>query len=251
MEELAGGRYRPLSLVTFAIEGALFGDSPAVGHLGNVLLFALCCVVLLGVLQELLGERSGPLSGLSVPFASALLFAAHPIHTEVVANIKGRDEILALLGSLGSLWLCLRAVDSPRPRALVASAVVFFLALLSKENAITFLAVIPLSLWFFRPEPGATLTRSMPGLVIAALAFLALRQSIVSSGTGSPDLLNDPFLAAHASERLATIAYTLGRYLDLLVWPHPLTYDYSPYHIPIVSWSDGRALPRSNVRNFS
>ena len=119
VEELAGGRYRPLSLVTFAIEGALFGDSPAVAHLGNVLLFALCCVVLLGVLQELLGERSGPLSGLSVPFASALLFAVHPIHTEVVANIKGRDEILALLGSLGSLRLCLRAVDSPRPRALV------------------------------------------------------------------------------------------------------------------------------------
>jgi len=35
-----------------------------------------------------------------LPFIAALLFAVHPVHTEIVANIKGRDEILvSLLGS--------------------------------------------------------------------------------------------------------------------------------------------------------
>lgn len=92
VEELAGGRYRPLSLVTFAIEGALFGKSPGVGHLGNVLLFALCCVMLLIVLEALLRDRPS-LGPLPVAFVAALLFAAHPVHREVVANIKGRRPL--------------------------------------------------------------------------------------------------------------------------------------------------------------
>lgn len=71
-------------------------------------------------------------------------FALHPIHTEVVGNIKGRDEIMAAMGSIGGLWLMLLSIKESKfwPYAGFA-AVVFFLGLLSKENVITMLAVVP------------------------------------------------------------------------------------------------------------
>ena len=66
-----------------------------------------------------------------------------------MANIKGRDEILTLLGSLGALYLSFRSYLKKKPLLNILAAGLFFLALLSKENAITFLAIIPLSYFFF------------------------------------------------------------------------------------------------------
>ncbi|MEZ4950406.1 MAG: hypothetical protein R2784_13620 [Saprospiraceae bacterium] len=42
--------------------------------------------------------------------SAALLFVVHPVHTEVVANIKGRDETMALMGSLAALFLLLKGI---------------------------------------------------------------------------------------------------------------------------------------------
>jgi protein O-mannosyl-transferase len=239
---MTGGRYRPLSLVTFAVETALFGSGrPLPSHLINVLLYALCCALLYRVLVELLRERAAraPTGWLSLPFAAALLFTVHPLHTEVVANIKSRDEILALGFALASVALCLRAVDRRTTGPAIGAVVCFFLALLSKESAITFLAVVPLSLWFFRADAWAGIQRVMPGLAVAAAAYLVLRTIIVSGpSVHEEELLNDPFLGATLADTYATIAYTLGRYARLLVWPHPLTNDYMPFHIPILSWRD-------------
>jgi len=44
------------------------------------------------------------------------------------------------------------------------------------------------------------------------------------------------------SQKFATITFTLGYYLRLLIFPHPLTWDYYPYHIPIKSWADPAVL---------
>jgi protein O-mannosyl-transferase len=237
---MTGGRYRPLSLVTFAVEAAVFGpDHPFVGHLLNVLLYALCCVLFYLVSASLLSERAPPDDWLSVPFLAALFFTVHPLHTEVVANIKSRDEILALSFALGSLLLALRAVDLKQRAPAIGAAVCFFLALFSKESAITFLAVLPLSLWFFRTPARAGLMRVMPGIAGAAVAYLALR-AIFVAGPAAPggELLNDPFLGASRADTWATIFYVLGRYAQLVVSPHPLTHDYAPYHIAIQSWRD-------------
>ena len=84
--------YRPLSLVSFAIEYQLFPGNPLPAHLINVLLFAFCVVLLFKALNHLLSEKSPTMA-----FITALLFSLHPIHTEVVANIKSRDELLCFL----------------------------------------------------------------------------------------------------------------------------------------------------------
>lgn len=250
---VAGGRYRPFTLVIFAVVYEFAGKNPFAFHLLTVLLFAATCAVFYRTLGRLMLVRFGEGYAAMLAWVAALLFAAHPIHTEVVANIKGCDEIVTLLLSLGALWLVLKTADTGRQHWLAGAAAVFFLACLSKENAVTFLAVIPLALWFFRPAAGAgkIVAWSWP-LLAAFLAFFLIRTKIIglSMSSDNADLMNDPFqkfaggnwVPYDAGERLATIFYTLGKYVWLLLFPHPLTHDYYPLQIPMQTFGNPAVL---------
>ncbi|MBN2214749.1 MAG: tetratricopeptide repeat protein [Bacteroidales bacterium] len=234
-----GGRYRPLSIATFAIEYHFFGENPFVSHLVNILLYALTGIMIWSLLTIITEDLTGQAYKVALPLFTALLFIFHPIHTEVVANIKGRDEILALLFSLAAAGLSIKYVKQPKIYLLVLLCLCFFLALLSKENAITFLVLIPVAVVFFK-NPGLKKVVTVTFvLAIAASAYLIIRMN-VSGGLKSDipgELMNNPFLHASPGQKYATIIYTLGLYLKLLVFPHPLTYDYYPYHIEIQDWN--------------
>ncbi|MEM1120739.1 MAG: tetratricopeptide repeat protein, partial [Bacteroidota bacterium] len=146
---VTGARYRPLSIVTFAMEYQFFGANSVISHSINVLLYALLGLLLFRILSLFFPLSEEKAWYFSVPFLATLLFVVHPIHTEVVANVKGRDEIMTLLGALGALYGSYKFVFTKKSVFLFFSFCTFFLALLSKENALTFLAVIPLSLYFF------------------------------------------------------------------------------------------------------
>ncbi|MGB0839703.1 MAG: hypothetical protein ACPGXL_06160 [Chitinophagales bacterium] len=245
---VAGGRYRPLSLVSFAVEWQLFGQNPAVSHFINILLYCLLGCLLYRILMELLPPQNpkGKHWYLTLPFIATALFIAHPLHTEVVANIKGRDEIMTFLGALGALYATLKYLKTKQIHWLGVSGVVFFLGLLSKENAITFLAVIPFTLYFFtQAKPKDYITISLP-LIAATVVFLAIRTNILgflfSSGKTVEELLNNPFVEATGGQKMATILYTLGLYVKLLIFPHPLTHDYYPYQIPLMAWTDWQVI---------
>lgn len=251
---VAGGRYRPLSLVTFAIEYQLFGESPAVSHFVNVLLYALTGMLLyLVVLQLFINKR--PTEAHFVAFVTAALFLAHPIHTEAVANIKGRDEIMALLGSLGALYFALRYAFKGQVSQLILASVCFFLGILSKENTITFLAVIPLAMYIFTKVKTAKIGMTTGVLVVFAAIFLVLRSSILGdaasfSANTNMELMNNPYLkwngsqyvAFTAMEKFGTIFYTLGKYLVLMIFPHPLTHDYYPAQVPMMTFGDWQVI---------
>src|SRR5258705_1002185 len=81
--------YRPGSFVLFAITWELFPDSPHIYHFINVLLYAITCALLFLLLVKLFSKQS-----IFFPFACALLYSAHPIHTEVVNHITSADESL-------------------------------------------------------------------------------------------------------------------------------------------------------------
>ncbi|MBK8702901.1 MAG: tetratricopeptide repeat protein [Saprospiraceae bacterium] len=225
-----------------------------VGHIANSLWYGLTIVVLYLLLMQLFGnsQKEKPRAFFIALTASAL-FAAHPLHTEVVANIKGRDEILALLGSLGALYFSMRAFHEKKTWMHVFVGFIFLLGLLSKENAITFVAVAPLTFYYFtKAKPSQIAMQTLP-FAAAALVFLLIRNPIVpmtSLGDTSMELMNNPFLkiegnqyvAFTAAERLATVFYMLGKYLVLLFIPHPLTHDYYPRHIGMMSWGDWQAL---------
>ncbi|MEZ4989754.1 MAG: tetratricopeptide repeat protein [Saprospiraceae bacterium] len=250
---VAGGRYRPLSLILFAIEYQLFGQQAWIGHLMNILYFGLTGVLLYLLLLQLFQIRFAKDYAYFVALVSALIFVAHPIHTEAVANIKGRDEILSLLGSLSALYFSLRAFLEKKPLLNIVAGGLFFLGLLSKENAITFLAIVPLSYYLFTKISVGQQVKQLGPFALVAILFLVIRFSILggfSLGDPPMELMNNPFLKIVGdqwmpftfAEKLATIFYTLGKYILLLIFPHPLTHDYYPQQIYLMSWGDPMVL---------
>ena len=243
---LTGGRYRPLALLTYAFEYQLYGESAGMYHFWNLILYGFTGILLYRVLLRLFPPLEGRKWWFSLPFAATLLYMVHPLHTEVVASVKGRVEILAFLGALSTLWFSLKYVDTRQNKWLIFSGIAFFLALLSKETAITFLAVVPLSIYFFTsatPKKNAFASLTLLGVTAVYLLF---RYQIIGYliGNGEPvtELLNNPFVNASAGERLATVFYTWGLYIAKLFVPITLTHDYYPKDIPIVGWSDPRAF---------
>ncbi len=235
-ELVQGNRYRPLSIVTFAAEyGVMGGLNPRVSHLINILLYGFTAIMLMMVLTLLFRNEEVKRWWLSLPFFAGLLFLAHPIHTEAVANIKGRDEIMSMFFALFALYAMLRYADQKKMIWLSTSMVAYFLGLLSKENAITFLALIPLTIWFFKADAWTMVRKSAFSLGAVTIAYLILRfntAGVPKLGQEMNDLMNNPFLGMNAGERFGSIMYTLGKYVQLMVWPHPLSHDYYPYAIP-------------------
>jgi tetratricopeptide (TPR) repeat protein len=238
---VAGGRYRPLSLVTFAIEQSLWGQSAWLSHLINLLLLAFTGMVLQRLTDRIFPTNKKP-TRLTLGVIAALLFITHPLHTEVVANIKGRDELMALLFSLLATQQALYYLKRQKSKYLWGGALLFALALLSKENSITFLALIPLVCYQILPKTnipkeqrGKRILQYMMPLLAVTVLFIWLRHTIVGGGPGAPpnELMNNPFLEATGGQKFGTIFYTWLRYLGLLIFPHPLTYDYYPYHISL------------------
>ncbi|HPS84997.1 MAG TPA: DUF1736 domain-containing protein, partial [Bacteroidales bacterium] len=242
---LQGGRYRPLSQVCFAVEYELFGLNPFIGHFINVLLYGLLCVLLFHVLRKIFKNYTSSKWYFGLPFLVTALFAVHPLHTEVVANIKGRDEIMSLLGSLGALWFALKYCENRKPLDLLWGAVIFILALLSKENAATFIAVIPLTMYFFSEAKRKDYVIITAVLIAAFAVYALIRYNALGFFMNSyeeTELFNNPFAEASVSQKYATIVYTWLRYLGLIVFAHPLTHDYYPYQVPLMDWSDFRVI---------
>jgi tetratricopeptide (TPR) repeat protein len=244
-ELVSGGRYRPLSMVTLAIEVGLFGMNPKISHGINILLFSLTCLLLYYLLSYLIPGNKGTPAYMSVPFIATMLFAGHPIHTEVVANVKGRDEIMGLLFSLLALFAALRYIKTQNILHLIWGGLVFFLALLSKENAITFIAIIPLTYYFFTKAKLKDYLLTQGLYLIPIVGFLIMRMVYTKAGLGaeSPEILNNPFAYLPKGmdgylQRYATIIMTFILYFKLLIFPHPLTHDYYFNQIPFVGISN-------------
>lgn len=247
---LEGGRYRPLSLATFAAEIEIFGkDNPNLSHYShfiNILLYALNGILLYRILLGLFPVQPGGRWYFSLAFIASVFFVIHPLHSECIANIKGRDEILALMGGLAALYGTLRYFDTRNLLWLLASTVFFLLGLLAKENTLTFLAIIPLTTWFFLRIPVSRVISASTPLFVATLLFIIIRFKalgfMLDHGKNVEDIMNNPFTDMNISQKFATIFLTLGWYIKLLFVPTPLTHDYYPYHVPKVGWGDWRAL---------
>lgn len=227
---LTGGRYRPLAPITYSLEYAAFGLNPGMSHLINVLLYAMLLIMIMKLISRFMPTDKF----FSFAFVVALIFAVHPLHVEVVANIKGRDQILALMAVLGTIRVSF-VFFKGKKLALLWAGLLFFVGLLAKESTITFLPIIPLSFYFFK---GKTIKEVLP-LFLVLLAFsvlwFLLRSWVIQGfeSVESTTLLNDPFMNSSTNEWLGTMLYTWLLYLKLLFVPFPLTHDYYPFHIAI------------------
>ncbi|MGZ4058146.1 MAG: hypothetical protein ACXVPU_03915, partial [Bacteroidia bacterium] len=155
-QQLSGGRYRPFSIATFAVEQQLFqsnakvkppDDVAHVRHVMNVLFYILSVVFLLFFLRKFVFKEN-----YLVAFLTCLIFLIHPLHTEVVANIKSRDEILSFLFIILTFTSVFSFRETKQKRFLIFGLLFYFLALLSKEYAITLLVLLPMLLYIIKSE---------------------------------------------------------------------------------------------------
>ena len=259
--QLSGGRYRPLSIVSFAVEQQFFGalsktavdsfitygmsfdmrtphekkflQEMHIRHVVNVLLYTLSVIVLLYFLRYVVFRNNYIMALLA-----AILFAIHPMHTEVVANVKSRDEIMSLLFICLTFIYAFRYKETQRKSKLFASLGFYLLAFLSKEYAIAMIVLLPLSFMLFNKESmGKSISSTLPYLIVVGIYGLLRLQVVAPMNAASDaDILNNPYAFASSTEKIATQIATSLNYLKLLILPYPLSADYSYNTIPYVDF---------------
>lgn len=227
--------YRPMVLVTYAIEYQFFKSNPHISHFINVALYTVTCVLLFAILLTLLGSYS-----IIFPLLITFLFIAHPIHTEVVNNLKSRDELLAFLFGLCSLHFFLKKITLGKRKYLFLAILFFLMALFSKKSAILFIAIIPITIYFFT---AIKLKKVTFYFVIPLAIFIGYKifmrimfyHTVVAREFAFFE--NPLFYELDFFKRIPMTFYTLGYYLKLLVFPHPLSCYYGFKTIPLANWT--------------
>jgi Flp pilus assembly protein TadD len=222
--------YRPLTKVMFAVEHQFFGEDPATSHLINILLYALTLLLLFSILRRLLPKYS-----IWFPFLVTLLWAAHPVHTEVVASLKNREEIISLLFGLLAMQSFMTFARKNSYPYLVLGALWFLMSIFSKPSTIPLLAAIPFAVYFFMNadlKKIILITGSMVLISVVAVLFVKLYLPEINR----PMLYFENPLAFEKNFilHLSTGMYGLLMYLKLLVYPHPLLFYYGYNTIPVV-----------------
>ncbi len=244
-ENMDARAFRPLPLTTLAIQREFSGNNPMPYHAFNLLLYALTAIVLYCLLSEIFRDRSQ-----IIPILTAILFLLHPIHVEVVANIKSRDTLLGFLNFATAAFFLLKHADSRKIFYLILSVAFYLLGLFSKEELISLVAVFPLLLYFFRNQ---TIKAAISGTLSfwGALVLFLIIRSVVLGGINEGvtlTALDNSLLASNGiGQRTASTILALGHYLLKTLIPHPLICDYSFSTIPLVNWNDWRVYVSATV----
>ena len=220
---LSGFLYRPLTVVSYVMTLQVSGASPLAFLAGNVALHAAASVLVLALGRQLLDARAA--------WLGALLFAVHPLHTEAVAWIGGRPDLLASVFALASACCFCRATErgSRQPALYALLAVTCYLAaLLSKEHVITLPAWFGL-VWLL--ERGKRSVRwtgaALAGSLVALVLFLWLRAGALPSLATSMASLTSDLGSPWAPWRWFAGLAIAGKYTALFFWPSRLTFDYT------------------------
>jgi tetratricopeptide (TPR) repeat protein len=231
---LEQGRYRPLSVATFALEQEFFGNNAKVRHFGNIILFALMMFLTAEFLQKyFFSERKKTF------IFVALLYAAHPIHTEIVANIKGRDEILMLLFLMLSLLLFFKNFtrENSKLTESLLSGFCFFLSLMSKESALPFIFLLPIITFYLYGKVvlGKKFLLSWTIFSLFGVLYMLLRLAVLGFQTTEVnDILNNPYALAEDETAILSKTAILFEYLKKSILPVSFSFDYSYQHFDYV-----------------
>ncbi len=244
---------RPIPLITYALNYAIGGLNPFGYHLVNVFLHGCVSLLIYGITVTLFPR------GYRLAFIAAVFFACHPIHTDVVAPVAGRSELLASFCMLLTLWIYLRRTAEPFSRwslGLWLTLPVFFLGAMSKATAWSLpLVLMGVDAYRFRTESTKKLSPAiffyrlkkfyLPYLLLPTLIFLlilTIGYKPIEEKSAANFLFYLPFF-----ERIIGALGIMMRYLVLLAFPIRLSCDYGFAHLstqgPMVQtvWAAGGA----------
>lgn len=241
--------YRPITLLSFALDIEISGMTPKTGHVMNVMYFVLLCCLIFYFLRRMFPEKETLFSILIVG-----LFLIHPVHVEVVANIKSRDEILTMIFGIASLIFYLNFLEKSKHKVIYGGLVLFMLilAFLSKENGITFVGVLLLIAYmkkthtinpYFRyglPILGGIVLIGIRLFVYSDFIFENNATVLLESFQYKEDgfLGNPIFDATGFMQVLPNVFNILIKNIGLMLFPITLVHDYGFSHSILVGWTN-------------
>lgn len=234
------GLYRPLLLINFEYENRLFGDWTKGFHLVNVLLHLAATLALYGFLQHLLSRLGARRETVRLAaLLAALVFAVHPVHTEVINSIFNRSSIYVSLFAIGGLWWLFAHLDSKPARAWIGLGVTYTIGIFFKESALVIPGIAVALIVIL--TPGSLLERIrrflpvfwllLPIAVYFYLRSAALAQPAsggfesMESGAELAIMLDATRLPGQ--DTLHSAFTVFGGGLKLILWPYPLQLFYN------------------------
>ena len=217
--------YRPLTMLAFATQWVIGGGSPLVFHIFSSILFAATCVAFYLLVDELATPATALIAG--------ALFAVHPVHVEVFANVVGQAELwVALLVFIATLWFVrARRRGDLRPADIAFISFLYIAACLFKEHAIVLPAILAAAdvLIVGESQNVSQRVRKLIPLVgalfITAVVFVVIR-TVVAGGLRAGGM-NELFRGQSFAARLLTMLAVVVEWVRLFFWPADLSADYS------------------------
>ena len=216
--------WRPVRNISYTLDYTFSKLNPFGYHMTNLILHGLNACLLLLLIRRLT-ERVTP------AVVGALLFAVHPVLTETVAWVKGRDDLLALAFFLAGLLIFLR---NPTRRGWAGRhffmLLFLLLALLSKESALCLVPTAGLMWLALRKKGrGAFIPREAGTILGIGLLMTGLYVGIRTLVVGR--LSQTDWITGSAGSTLLTMVPVTAQYLRLAVLPVNLVCDYSDFPV--------------------
>ncbi len=207
------GMWRPLVVLSYWIDGRVFQWQPWGFHAVNLLFHAATSAAVVWLARLAGAPRIAA-------FLAGAWFAAMPAHVENVAWISGRTDVMAALGFALALVLDRRARRAGRAWPGVMAASALGLALLSKEAALPFLAVVAIAEWTERARFDARVSaRWIAAYVAVSIAFVIVHE-VLSSRWTTP-----PFIDTATSGLIRWAGWIMLPHYFAMLWPW---YPHSP-----------------------
>ncbi len=208
--EVSSGFYRPLQMLSYALDYRLWNLSYIGYHFTNLILHILTALGVYWFVRLISKNRM-------LSFLSGVLFAVHPVHTEAVSYISGRADPLSVLFVLLSLIFYIKYLDFHEIRHYLLFPLCYFMALLSRESSLLLPFLILLYHYSFRR---AIKLSGMVPLVIVTAAYIFMRSVALKS------MLPHFASAAGPIDRLAGFFAAFADYIRLLFLPYGLHMEY-------------------------
>jgi tetratricopeptide (TPR) repeat protein len=224
---------RPIPNLTLAVNYALSGGLDVASyHAFNIVVHILAALTLFGLVRLTLSLPAlrARFEGAATPLAlaTALLWEVHPLQTEAVTYVIQREESLAGLFYLLTLYCVARGALSERPpRWYIAAFAACVLGMLSKQTAATAPLAVFLYDWIFLSGSFLeTLRRRWPVYVALAATWLLVIPSLAPQADAQHASAGFQVGGITAMDYAVTQLGVILHYLRLSFWPAGLCLDY-------------------------
>ena len=231
--------YRPLLLVSFAVDHLIWKNNPFGYHLTNVLLHSTNSILVFLLIEKLFKKRQ-------ISILTSIFFAVHPVQTEAVTYVSGRTDLLYSIFTLSSIIISLIFISSKSNQFLLYffSIILLIFSLLSKEVAIItpFLLIISIYILYKKNKNKKKLLfKSLPILLVDFLiifTYIILRLTILNFKNSLNFYSTQNIYSQNLTVRIFTFSKVFFEYVKVLIFPKDLIFSRQIEYItsPLNLW---------------